>query len=223
MTKAKKMKPGKLKGPSHKNGGILLEAEGGEYIIKKSSVKKLGKATLDKINKEGKLPMKKPAKKKHGGMMKKYYKKGGKVKGFEVMAPGKARTRRALGVTPDVNPDRLPNTPEGDMMRELTKRNMKYSEKGKAKLKLKQERRKKEIAARRERLKRNKKAGTGPYAKMEKGGMAKKGMKKVDKKKNPGLAKLPKPVRNKMGYSKKGGMVGDSIKTYASGGYVEGK
>ncbi len=46
------MKPGKLKGPSHKNGGILLEAEGGEYIIKKSSVKKLGKATLDKINKE---------------------------------------------------------------------------------------------------------------------------------------------------------------------------
>jgi len=32
-------------------------------------------------------------------------------------------------------------------------------------------------------------------------------MKPVDKNKNPGLAKLPKTVRNKMGYMKKGGMV----------------
>ena len=32
-------------------------------------------------------------------------------------------------------------------------------------------------------------------------------MKPVDKKKNPGLAKLPKAVRNKMGYMKKGGMI----------------
>ena len=32
-------------------------------------------------------------------------------------------------------------------------------------------------------------------------------MKPVDKNKNPGLAKLPKAVRNKMGYMKKGGMV----------------
>ena len=55
--RVKKMKPGKLTGPSHKRGGILLEAEGGEYIIKKSSVKKIGKNKLDKINKEGKLPM----------------------------------------------------------------------------------------------------------------------------------------------------------------------
>tara|TARA_E500000305_G_scaffold88243_1_gene74925 strand:- start:69 stop:515 length:447 start_codon:yes stop_codon:yes gene_type:complete len=148
MTRTKKMKPGKLKGPSHKNGGILLEAEGGEYIIKKSSVKKLGKATLDKINKEGKLPMKKPAKKMHGGMMKKGMKKY-----------------------------------YGGGMTRMNRRKMM----------------------------------------MEEGGMAKKGMKKVDKKKNPGLAKLPKPVRNKMGYAKKGGMAGDSIKTYASGGYVEGK
>tara|TARA_R100000697_G_scaffold63621_1_gene76535 strand:- start:362 stop:619 length:258 start_codon:yes stop_codon:yes gene_type:complete len=30
-------------------------------------------------------------------------------------------------------------------------------------------------------------------------------MKTVDKKKNPGLAKLPTKVRNKMGYKKKGG------------------
>jgi hypothetical protein len=32
-------------------------------------------------------------------------------------------------------------------------------------------------------------------------------MKEVDKKKNPGLAKLPKAIRNKMGYMKKGGRV----------------
>ena len=59
MKRSKKIKAGKLSGPSHKKGGILLEAEGGEYIIKKSSVKKIGKKTLDKINKEGKLPKEK--------------------------------------------------------------------------------------------------------------------------------------------------------------------
>jgi len=63
--RVKKMKPGKLTGPSHKKGGILLEAEGGEYIIKKSSVKKIGKAKLDKINKEGEIPMA-----KEGGLFK---------------------------------------------------------------------------------------------------------------------------------------------------------
>jgi hypothetical protein len=35
----------------------------------------------------------------------------------------------------------------------------------------------------------------------------KKMLKKVDKKKNPGLSKLPKKVRNKMGYMKDGGRV----------------
>ena len=35
-------------------------------------------------------------------------------------------------------------------------------------------------------------------------------MKEVDKKKNPGLAKLPKAVRNKMGYMAKGGKVSKS-------------
>ena len=39
---------------------------------------------------------------------------------------------------------------------------------------------------------------------MKKGGSA---LKPVDKKKNPGLAKLPTHVRNKMGYMKKGGRV----------------
>ena len=40
---------------------------------------------------------------------------------------------------------------------------------------------------------------------MNKGGKA---LKPVDKSKNPGLAKLPTDVRNKMGFMKKGGRVG---------------
>lgn len=39
------------------------------------------------------------------------------------------------------------------------------------------------------------------------GGMMNKSLKPVDKKENPGLAKLPTDVRNKMGYMKDGGMV----------------
>jgi hypothetical protein len=38
--------------------------------------------------------------------------------------------------------------------------------------------------------------------KMKMGGKA---LKKVDSKKNPGLSKLPKEVRNKMGFMKRGG------------------
>ena len=56
-------KGGLLKGPSHKEGGILtqvgnkpIEMEGGEYVIKKSSADALGKETLDYINKKGALP-----------------------------------------------------------------------------------------------------------------------------------------------------------------------
>jgi hypothetical protein len=45
-------------------------------------------------------------------------------------------------------------------------------------------------------------SGTTAAAGFKKGGMA---LKKVDKEKNPGLAKLPTPVRNKMGYMAKGG------------------
>ncbi len=47
---------GYLTGPSHSQGGIKLEAEGGEYIIKKQSVAKLGKQRLDYINSTGTLP-----------------------------------------------------------------------------------------------------------------------------------------------------------------------
>jgi len=53
---------GLLYGPSHKRGGIkfnvggeVQEAEGGEYIIKKSSVNKETEPILEKINKTGKL------------------------------------------------------------------------------------------------------------------------------------------------------------------------
>ena len=41
-------------------------------------------------------------------------------------------------------------------------------------------------------------------------------MKPVDKSKNPGLAKLPTQVRNKMGYMKKGGSVKQAAKTITS-------
>ena len=50
-------KGGKLEGPSHKEGGIPIEVEGGEYIIKKDSVNQSTIDTLEYINKHGDLPM----------------------------------------------------------------------------------------------------------------------------------------------------------------------
>ena len=47
----------------------------------------------------------------------------------------------------------------------------------------------------------------GDVKKIEKTFKPKKNLKKVDVKKNPGLAKLPTKVRNKMGFMKKGGKV----------------
>ena len=47
----------------------------------------------------------------------------------------------------------------------------------------------------------------GNVKKIEKTFKPKKNLKKVDAKKNPGLAKLPTKVRNKMGFMKKGGAV----------------
>ena len=55
-------------------------------------------------------------------------------------------------------------------------------------------------------------AGKKPENKKD-GGMMKKNLKPVDKEKNPGLAKLPTEVRNKMGYMKDGGSVTDKILT----------
>ena len=51
------VKGGTLNGPSHNNGGIPIEAEGGEYIIKKDSVNRSTLDMLEYINKHGDLPM----------------------------------------------------------------------------------------------------------------------------------------------------------------------
>ena len=49
-------KGGLLKGPSHDKGGIPIEVEGGEYIIKKESVNNNTESVLEYINENGKLP-----------------------------------------------------------------------------------------------------------------------------------------------------------------------
>jgi len=54
--KKKYVEGGKTNGPSHAKGGIPIEVEGGEYIIKKSSVNAETEPILEKINKNGKLP-----------------------------------------------------------------------------------------------------------------------------------------------------------------------
>ena len=50
---------GKLNGPSHDKGGIPIEVEGGEYIIKKDSVNEETLPMLEEINETGSY--------KHGG------------------------------------------------------------------------------------------------------------------------------------------------------------
>jgi len=47
---------GKMTGPSHAKGGIPIEVEGDEYVIKKSSAKKIGYDNLDYMNEYGKIP-----------------------------------------------------------------------------------------------------------------------------------------------------------------------
>ena len=47
---------GNINGPSHDNGGVIIEAEGGEYIINKKAVNPQTEAVLEYINKYGKLP-----------------------------------------------------------------------------------------------------------------------------------------------------------------------
>ena len=48
---------GTLNGPSHEDGGIPIEAEGGEYIIKRNSVNASTLDMLEYVNKHGDLPM----------------------------------------------------------------------------------------------------------------------------------------------------------------------
>ena len=54
MPKKKYKKSGKLKGPSHSKGGIDINVEGGEYIIKKDSVNESTLPILEEINNTGK-------------------------------------------------------------------------------------------------------------------------------------------------------------------------
>lgn len=48
---------GALEGESHAQGGIPIEAEGGEFIVKKDSVNPSTLAILEYINEHGDLPM----------------------------------------------------------------------------------------------------------------------------------------------------------------------
>ena len=48
---------GYLEGNSHEMGGIPIEAEGGEFIIKRDSVNAGTLDTLEYINRHGNLPM----------------------------------------------------------------------------------------------------------------------------------------------------------------------
>ena len=48
---------GSLNGPPHEQGGIPIEAEGGEFIIKRDSVNAATLDTLEYINRHGNLPM----------------------------------------------------------------------------------------------------------------------------------------------------------------------
>jgi hypothetical protein len=48
---------GALEGNSHAQGGIPIEAEGGEFIIKKDSVNPATLSMLEYINQHGDLPM----------------------------------------------------------------------------------------------------------------------------------------------------------------------
>ena len=54
--KSKKQKGGKMNGKPHSKGGIDINVEGGEYVIKKDSVNQGTEAYLDYINTHGKLP-----------------------------------------------------------------------------------------------------------------------------------------------------------------------
>ena len=48
---------GALEGNSHAQGGIPIEAEGGEFIVKKDSVNPSTMAILEYINEHGDLPL----------------------------------------------------------------------------------------------------------------------------------------------------------------------
>jgi len=75
---------GKLKGMPHSKGGIPIEAEGGEFIIKKDSVNPNTEPVLNYINENGNIPTSNAMDRSEtsymgGGMVKPMYKNGGKI------------------------------------------------------------------------------------------------------------------------------------------------
>ena len=56
-SKRKALNGGTLNGPSHDNGGIPIEAEGGEFIIKRDSVNGSTLDMLEYINQHGDVPL----------------------------------------------------------------------------------------------------------------------------------------------------------------------
>ena len=56
-SKRKYVEGGTLNGPSHDNGGIPIEAEGGEFIIKRGSVNRSTLDMLEYINEHGDVPL----------------------------------------------------------------------------------------------------------------------------------------------------------------------
>ena len=222
----KPMKPGKLKGPSHAKGGIILEAEGGEYIIKKSSVKKIGKAKLDKLNKEGKLPMDK-------------YEKGGPVDlGGPEAPPGPKRKKwhkkydkkydKARKIADKDSRKRkkyVSNQTDKELKKHLKKKGLWSKKEGHKDLDVNKDNfvSPVEVANAQEGLdiiEGGKKKHGDRYEK-------KLGHKIRKAKLNRLYKKMDKMRTKKPAYkSAKGGKVptaGDSINTYSNGGYVEGK
>ena len=73
---------GNLYGPSHDDGGIKIEAEGGEFIIKKDSVNEETLPILEEINETGVIPISNAMDRNEyygGGMVDKMYKEGGMI------------------------------------------------------------------------------------------------------------------------------------------------
>ena len=66
-------KGGNINGPSHEQGGQVIEVEGGEYIINKKAVNPQTEAVLEYINETGRLP----------------YKYGGKIPSIDARKRGK--------------------------------------------------------------------------------------------------------------------------------------
>ena len=57
-------KGGKMKGKPHSKGGININVEGGEYVVKKDSVNASTEPYLEYINQHGKLPLSNDARKR---------------------------------------------------------------------------------------------------------------------------------------------------------------